>query len=106
VELDVPVLASTDMAIVLGSVAEPGFIARVAGRLAGFHAQEEGFVDPMQDILQDLGVDGSQFDVLTFGTTIYNNHDTRAKSLTGEVFFVCCYVSSSLKLGYMGYLLF
>ena len=37
-----------------GSVAEAGFVVGVAGRLASFHAPEEGFVDSMQD----LGVDG------------------------------------------------
>jgi hypothetical protein len=47
-----------------GSVAESGFIARVAGCLSSFHAPKEGvegFVDAMQDILQDLGVDCSIF---------------------------------------------
>ena len=63
-ELALFVDAETRLRVGEGSVAEPGFIARVAGRLASFHAQEEGlegFVDAMQDILQDLGVDGFIF---------------------------------------------
>jgi hypothetical protein len=45
----------------------------------------------------------SRFAVLTFGTTIYIMMTLALRAyLTGEVFFVCCYVSSSLKLGHMG----
>lgn len=32
----------------------------------------------------------SQFETLTFGTTIYNNSDTRAKILTGEGSLAWC----------------
>ena len=63
-ELALFVDAETRLRVGEGSVAEPGFIARVAWRLASFHAQEEsveGFVDAVQDILQDLGVDGFIF---------------------------------------------
>jgi hypothetical protein len=56
--------AETRLGVGERSVAESGFIARVARRLASFHTREEGFegfVDAMQHILQDLGVDGFIF---------------------------------------------
>ena len=63
-ELALLVDAETRLRVGDGSVAESGFIARVARYLASFHTQEEGlegFVDAMQHILQDLGVDGFIF---------------------------------------------
>ena len=53
--------AETGLWIGEGSVAESRFIARIAGLMSGFHAPEEGFVDAMQDILQELGVEGCIF---------------------------------------------
>jgi hypothetical protein len=53
-----------------GSVAVLGFITRIAGRHASFHALEEGFegeVSAMQHILQDLRVDGPIFGSELFG---------------------------------------
>jgi hypothetical protein len=63
-ELTLFINAETRLWVGEGSVAEAGFIARMTGRLASFHAPEEGLegaVDSMQDILQDLGVDGFVF---------------------------------------------
>ena len=63
-ELALLVDAETRLRVGDGSVAEFGFITRVARYLASFHTQEEGlegFVDTMQHILQDLGVDGFIF---------------------------------------------
>ena len=63
-ELALFIDAETRLGVGEGSVAESGFVARIAGRLANFHALEEGFegfVDSMQDILQDLRVDGFIF---------------------------------------------
>ena len=56
--------AETRLRVGEGSVAKSGFIARIARRLASFYSREEGFegfVDPMQHILQDLGVDSFIF---------------------------------------------
>jgi hypothetical protein len=63
-ELALFIDAETRLGVGEASVAEAGFIARVTRRLASFHAPEEGFegfVDSMQDILQDLRVDGFIF---------------------------------------------
>jgi hypothetical protein len=63
-ELALFINAETRLRVGERSVAESGFIARVARRLSRFHTQEEGFegfVNAMQDILQDLGVNGFIF---------------------------------------------
>ncbi len=63
-ELALCIDAETRLRVGEGIVAESGLIARVAGCLASFHASKEGFegfVYSMQDVLQDLGVDGFIF---------------------------------------------
>ena len=86
--LEMPDLGKRELALLIdaetllwvgeGSVAGSGFIARVARCLASFHTREEGFegfVNPVQDILQDLGVDGfifwsDRFDAEKLGTLL------------------------------------
>jgi hypothetical protein len=63
-ELALFIDAETRLGVGEGIVAEPGFIAWIARLKYSFHALEEGFegfVDAMQHILQDLGVDGFIF---------------------------------------------
>ena len=63
-ELALYIDAETCLGVGEGCAADFRFIARVTGLLSSIHTPEkgfEGFVDAMQHILQDLGVDGFIF---------------------------------------------